>query len=314
LSLEENTVYKFSFWKAVLLASVLAAAGCNSAATEETAAGENGDEGTSSRGSLGASPGTSPVARVPASVTIAEGTEVKIRLNSTLSTQTAQAGQAFDGVLMEPLMAGNTVVAAQGAPVTGVVADSDEGGRVKGLAQISLRLAGVELVDGRVADISTNTIGREARNTKKKDAITVGVASGVGAAIGAIAGGGRGAAIGAGAGAAGGSGVVLATRGVPATFPAETPLTFTLQAPLSMTVNSRSRVGLSRDSPSGDSTSGCVFGFHRQTETQAVQQRAKAPQARIPAFGEHLVETLPVEFALGGDLGQSASLCDVPES
>ena len=62
----------------------------------------------------------------------------------------------------------------------------------------------------------------------------VGVASGIGAAIGAIAGGGKGAAIGAGAGAAGGTGLVLGTRGEAAELPAETVLSFKLAAPVNV--------------------------------------------------------------------------------
>ncbi len=62
----------------------------------------------------------------------------------------------------------------------------------------------------------------------------VGIASGIGAAIGAIAGGGKGAAIGAGAGAAGGTGMVLGTRGEAAQIAPETVISLKLSSPVTV--------------------------------------------------------------------------------
>jgi hypothetical protein len=177
-----------------------------------------------------------PVAVKPAPVTVAEGTAVAVRTVQTLSTKTAQNGQKFEATLREPLIAGSYVVAPKGARAFGVVSNSDDGGRVKGRASITVQLTSLE-VDGREVDITTSSVTHVAKGTKKEDAVKVGVASGIGAAIGAIAGGGKGAAIGAGAGAGAGTGVVLATKGDPAVIPSEAPLTFKLRAPLTVTRN-----------------------------------------------------------------------------
>ncbi|MBL8173860.1 MAG: hypothetical protein JNK48_04280 [Bryobacterales bacterium] len=163
----------------------------------------------------------------PRPLVLDAGTSIKVRSTSTLSTKNNAAGDAFHGSLEAPLTVDGKVVAEKGAKVQGVVAESDPGGRVKGVAAISVRLTAIETAKGMVS-VKTNAIGREARTTKRNDAVKVGIASGVGAAIGAIAGGGRGAAIGAGAGAGAGTGVVLATRGEAAVLPAETVLTFKL--------------------------------------------------------------------------------------
>ncbi len=179
-------------------------------------------------------PQTPPAPRTR-TYTVPEGTAIKVRTTSALSTKDAQAGTAFTGSLAEPLMAGGTVVAPKGALVHGRVAESDPGGRVSGRARISVRLATLELENGNAVPISTNTIAQEAASSKKKDAIKVGVGAGLGAAIGAIAGGGKGAGIGAAAGAGAGTGTVLATRGDAATIPAETVLTFTLNSPVTVT-------------------------------------------------------------------------------
>ncbi|MBS1824006.1 MAG: hypothetical protein JST93_01675 [Acidobacteria bacterium] len=173
-----------------------------------------------------AAPAPAPPPR-PAPIVIDAGTNIRVRSTTTLSTKNNAAGDAFHGSLDAPLTVDGKVVAEKGARVQGVVASSDPGGRVKGVASISVRLTSIETGKGPVA-VRTNTLAHQARTTKKNDAIKVGIGSGIGAAIGAIAGGGKGAAIGAGAGAGAGTGVVLATRGEPAVLPAESVLTFRL--------------------------------------------------------------------------------------
>jgi len=184
---------------------------------------------------------TAPAAQAPAKpappreFTLASGTPVHVRTTSAISTKTAKAGDVFEATLTEPLVVDNYVVAAKGATVKGHVATSDPGGRVKGVASISVALTSVTDTTGAVIGINTSPIGHQAASTKKKDAMKVGIGAGIGAAIGAIAGGGKGAAIGAGAGGAAGTGTVLATRGDAAVIPAESALTFKLTAPVTVT-------------------------------------------------------------------------------
>jgi hypothetical protein len=175
-----------------------------------------------------------PAARQPRIFTVEAGSPVKVRTTTILSTKSAKAGDAFVAHLEVPLMAGESTLAPKGARVDGVVAESDPGGRVKGRAEISVRLTKLHLENGQTLDLATGAIARAARATKTQDAAKVGIGSGVGAAIGAIAGGGRGAAIGAAAGAGAGGGVVLATRGAAAEIPPETVLTFKLTSPVSV--------------------------------------------------------------------------------
>ena len=174
-----------------------------------------------------------PLSQKPQSVTIVEGTPIRIRTTSELSTKSAKSGDTFAATLAEPIEVDGKVVAQRGAGVTGRVVNSDPGGRVKGLATLSVRLTRLRVGD-RDVEISTGVIARKAHATKRKDAAKIGIGAGIGAAIGAIAGGGQGAAIGAGAGGAAGTGVVLATHGDPAVLPAETPLTFKLTAPVTV--------------------------------------------------------------------------------
>ncbi|MCC6368578.1 MAG: hypothetical protein IT165_34060 [Bryobacterales bacterium] len=169
----------------------------------------------------------------PPPVTLPAGTVLRVRTTTTLSSKNSQTGDRFTATLTEPLVAGGKVLAPRGAQVEGLIADSNQGGRVKGRAHISIRLTSVD-VNGRQMAVSTGAFTRTARATKKKDATKIGIGSGIGAVIGAIAGGGRGAAIGAAAGAGAGTGVVLGTRGEPAVIPSESVLTFRLRNPVTV--------------------------------------------------------------------------------
>ena len=154
---------------------------------------------------------------------------------STISTKSNVSGDAFSGVLAKAIVDGDWVIAKQGARVEGVVVDSDPGGKVKGVASMTLTLRRLQLADGRTVDLDTSAIVQDAKTTKGKDAAKVGIGAGIGAAIGAIAGGGSGAAIGAAVGGGAGAASSLATRGEQVEFPSESELRFTLSAPITVT-------------------------------------------------------------------------------
>ena len=205
-----------------ITAMVLALTGCGSS-TEPAA-----DASTAAKN--GSRIATAPSSKV---TTLPAGTPIKVRTTSTLSTANVEAGATFRATLAEPLIVDGKEIAPKDADVDAVVVNADKGGRVKGVASISVRLTKLLLDDGAVA-IKTGAYTREARATKKSDAVKVGIGAGVGAAIGAIAGGGQGAAVGAASGGAAGTGLVLATHGEPAVIAAESLLTFRLTAPVTV--------------------------------------------------------------------------------
>ncbi|MEX2262990.1 MAG: hypothetical protein WD696_13625 [Bryobacteraceae bacterium] len=228
----------------VMLAGCLSIAGCSRGEKSTT-------EGTATpveepRSAPSAAPGaTLPPSSTPLQakkpmpppvprMTLEQGAKLAVRTTTTLSSKTSQTGETFTATLEEPIVEGATVFAPKGSKVEGTVVESDQGGRVKGVAGISVRLARLYLPNGSVVDLQTSPVARRARTTKKKDATKVGVGAGIGAAIGAIAGGGRGAAVGAAVGGGAGTGAVLATRGDAAVIPAESILTFTLAEPVAL--------------------------------------------------------------------------------
>lgn len=232
----------------VVLATVLALWQLGCKTSETPPASESASEpGAGTAPGTGAAPGTKPAATgtkpaapagksAPArTATLAAGTPLKVRTTTAVSTNSHKAGDTFVATLEEPLAEGNWTIAPKGATVEGRVVEADKGGRVKGVAHLTIELTSLTTADGRTVEIATKPITVQARTTKKKDAAKIGVGSGIGAAVGAIAGGGKGAAIGAAAGAGAGTGVVLSTRGDAAGIGSETVLHFELRSPVTLT-------------------------------------------------------------------------------
>jgi hypothetical protein len=170
----------------------------------------------------------------PRKITLPAGTPIEVYTTATLSTKTNQSGEAFTATLAKGLEHDGWVAVKQGGRVEGIIVDADPGGKVKGVASMTMSLRKLTLADGRTINLATDSLTQTAETSKGKDAKKVGIGAGVGAAIGAIAGGGKGAAIGAAVGGGAGTAAALATRGDPATVPSESLLTFTLTEPLTM--------------------------------------------------------------------------------
>lgn len=172
-------------------------------------------------------------------MTLTPGTIVSVRLNQTLSSDRSRQGDVFGGTLDQPLEIDGFVVAERGARVEGRVAEVQEAGRVKGLAQLTLELTRLHTSDGQNIPIRTTQFVKQGPESKKEDAEKIGAGAVIGTIIGAIAGGGKGAAIGAGAGGAAGAGTVAATRGKPAVLPVETRVSFRIDQAVEITERRR---------------------------------------------------------------------------
>ena len=171
----------------------------------------------------------------PHTVTIPAGTSFSVRLSEPLSTKSRRAGESFAGALELPLVIDGFIIAARGARVTGRIAESEQAGRVTGLARLSLELTQIETTDGQTIEVRTTHFVKSGPESKVEDGAKVALGAGLGAAIGAASARWKGAAIGAAAGAAAGAASVAMTRGKPAELPVESRLTFKLQDPVTIT-------------------------------------------------------------------------------
>ena len=182
-------------------------------------------------------PQEAPAPPPPASrqATLKAGTLVAVRLQDSLSSARNHPGDTFIATLDAPLVVDGLVLAEKGARVDGKVVETQQAGRVKGLASLALELTGVSLSDGQRVSLTTDSFTKMGPETHGADAAKIGGGAALGAIIGAIAGGGKGAAIGAGAGGAAGTGTVLGTRGKPAVLPSETKISFRLNNTVTVT-------------------------------------------------------------------------------
>lgn len=175
------------------------------------------------------------------------GTVLPLVLHNAISTRSAKPG---DPVFLEtvfPIMVDGKITIPAGSYVSGEVTEAKRAGRVKGRAEIRIRLDNLILPNGYQASFDAiprdagtggnETVGKEGTvqgdSNKAGDVNTVAQTTMAGAGIGAIAGrSGRAAGMGAGIGAAAGLAAVLLTRGPEAELPRGTTLDVSLDRPL----------------------------------------------------------------------------------
>ena len=147
------------------------------------------------------------------------GTNLKIRLNDTLSSKESRAGDKFTATVMDP-------VRFNEATLHGHVRSIVKSGKVKGKTTMNLSFDSIDMPDGKHGVLHgyvTRVYGSESGQTDEEGGVEsgsrgkqtvkrTGVGAGAGAILGGILGGGKGAAIGLILGGAAGAGS-LAIKG-----------------------------------------------------------------------------------------------------
>lgn len=164
-------------------------------------------------------------------VTVPAGTPVAIRMQTSVSSKTASAGQNFQAVLDEPITVEGKTVAPRGADVTGRVVSAHSSGRLHKPGYLRLTLDSITL-EGKKLPLETSSIFVQGSSHKKRNAVMIGGGAGAGALIGALAGGPKGALIGSAIGAGAGTGTAYATGKKEVGIGVERRLTFRLIQPL----------------------------------------------------------------------------------
>lgn len=163
-------------------------------------------------------------------VEIPAGAHLLLRLINTVNTATAKPGDFVYMTTASPVSANGSILVPVGTHVQGVVAHARRSGKVKGRAELAIRIETLTLNSGKVfrfnPDLSSVDSGGSAQKAKGmensitqgsdigRDAARVAILAGSGASIGAMAerswsGAGIGSGIGAGVGLA----TALLTRG-----------------------------------------------------------------------------------------------------
>jgi len=141
------------------------------------------------------------------------GTDLKVRINDTLSSKESRIGDRFTATVIDPSRFDE-------ARLHGHISSIQKSGKIKGRTSMNLAFDSIELRDGRRgvlhgyvtrvygddAGKADNEGGVESGSRTKQTVKRAGIGATVGAIVGGIAGGGKGAAIGLIIGGAGGAG------------------------------------------------------------------------------------------------------------
>ena len=154
---------------------------------------------------------TTPVRRVVPLVPV--GTDLKVRINDTLSSKDSRIGDRFTATVIDPSRFDE-------GRLSGHISSIQRSGKIKGRTSMNLAFDSIELSDGRRGVLhgyvtrvygegsgrADNEGGVESGSRTKQTVKRAGIGATVGAIVGGIAGGGKGAAIGLIIGGAGGAG------------------------------------------------------------------------------------------------------------
>ena len=194
----------------------------------------------------GAPPQTTPTARAPIQVEpsgpveantstrgrIAVGQELDVRLQSTLSSETATVEQRFEATTAVDLMQNGRVLVPAGSVVRGVVSGVRPAGRVERSGSLTLSFDQM-VVNGRNFPIRGTATQVFESGGIREETGTAGVGAGAGAVIGGLLGGLKGAILGAVIGA---GGAIAATDGKDIALPAGSIIRIRLDTPVTVGV------------------------------------------------------------------------------
>jgi hypothetical protein len=169
-------------------------------------------------------PGLSAAAEIP------QGAHALLRLVNSVSTRTAREGDYVYLRTAAPIVVNGQIVVPAESYVQGVVSHAQRSGRVKGRAELGIRIETLTLASGKTIQVAPHLASVDSEGSDQKvvgdesqvrqggdrgrDAARIATLSGTGAAIGGLADRSwKAAGIGAGAGGTVGLASVLLTRG-----------------------------------------------------------------------------------------------------
>jgi hypothetical protein len=158
------------------------------------------------------------------------GKEIDVRLQSSLSSGTAQNEQRFEATTVADAMQNGNVLIPAGSVVRGVISDVKPAGRVDRTGSMKLSFDRIT-ISGRQYEIRAMATQVFQSGGLREDVPTAGVGAGVGGVIGGLIGGVRGALLGAVIGA---GGAVASTEGKDIELPAGTVIRMRFDAPLNL--------------------------------------------------------------------------------
>jgi serine/threonine protein kinase len=112
--------------------------------------------------SIQPTPQRAPLPRSTAAMlTLPAGTTMTVLIPTSVSTTTHRRGQSFSATLKDPLIAGSQTIAPAGSLVEGQVEEAEKGGRLKGRAQLVVRLTRLHTTERGIIGIASDSMRRQ---------------------------------------------------------------------------------------------------------------------------------------------------------
>ena len=165
-------------------------------------------------------------------ITVPSGTDITVTVSSPISSETAQVGDTWSGVVKNNVVIGEKTVIPSGSTVSGTVTavkSAAKGDRA--LLDLSI---GSMTVEGAGYTAHATTTAIEAGSTRARNLGAIAGGAGAGALIGAAVGGKKGALIGGLIGGAGAGGAVAKSKGYQVVLKEGTELTFSTSQPVNI--------------------------------------------------------------------------------
>jgi hypothetical protein len=201
--------------RAALLATTIGVAGCG-ATTADTGPTTAPNSPPSTSDVSTAAPDQPTTVNNDRPGTIPTGQELDVRLQNSLSSESATVEQRFEATTAVDLMQSGRVLVPAGSTVRGVVSDVKKAGRIDRSGSLTLSFDQM-VVNGREIPIRGTATQVFKSEGIREEAGTAGVGAGVGGIIGGVLGGVKGAILGAVIGA---GGAIAATDGKDIELPA----------------------------------------------------------------------------------------------
>ena len=177
-------------------------------------------------------PAPAPTPAPNPGITVPSGTAITVTVSTPISSETAQVGDTWTGVVTTNVVIGEKTVIPSGSTVSGTVSavkSAAKGDR----AMLDLAI-GSMTVEGAGYAAQATTTAIVAGSTRARNLGAIAGSAGAGALIGAAVGGKKGALIGGLIGGAGAGGVVAKSKGYQVVLKEGTELTFSTSQPVSI--------------------------------------------------------------------------------
>jgi hypothetical protein len=179
--------------------------------------------------------------------TLNSGQVFRVRMNQTITSETARIGDQFTTTVVDPVYSGGMEVIPAGSTIVGQIRNVKRASRQSKAGTIEVHFVSVRLptgitraINGDLSDVTSDNVNADnegevsGSSATKRNVIFIGGGAATGALIGAIAGGGKGAGIGAGVGAGLGVAGALFSKGHEAVVKAGTEFGVVLNQKLSL--------------------------------------------------------------------------------